>query len=263
VDRGPRLWHLRAVLLRCIEACVYSSLWLAAAAAALTAAAGQALAACAEPRCMWIAACGTLVVYNVDRLRDMTRDRVTAPERTAFVEAWRSGLVALSALAALVAGVLALGLDTRAALLLAPILALGLLHRRLKHAAYLKSMYVTGAWLAVVVGLPWSTAPQASQPGWVLACVGSAILANAIASNLRDAEAGAARIGATRALAIARSVAVLGIATALLAPPEARGLAALPGAMLVVLLRFRPTERYGLFQVDGALLVGALLALVL
>jgi hypothetical protein len=40
-----------------------------------------------------------------------------------------------------------------------------------------------------------------------------------------------------------------------------RPLAALPIAMGVALLGFRPSERYGAGVVDGALLVGALLAL--
>ena len=42
-----------------------------------------------------------------------------------------------------------------------------------------------------------------------------------------------------------------------------RPLAFLPGAVLAVLVPFRPTERYGLVAVDGALLAGALLAIAL
>ena len=47
-----------------------------------------------------LAAAGTLVVYNIDRLRDVDRDRLTCPARTRFVERWRSALTALTLLAA-------------------------------------------------------------------------------------------------------------------------------------------------------------------
>ena len=39
-----------------------------------------------------------------------------------------------------------------------------------------------------------------------------------------------------------------------------RALAAVPAAVLVSLLAFRPGERYGMWAVDGALLVGGLVA---
>ena len=50
-----------------------------------------------------LAAAGTLVVYNVDRLRDLEKDRLTAPARSAFVERWRGPLLALTAAAAVAA----------------------------------------------------------------------------------------------------------------------------------------------------------------
>jgi hypothetical protein len=92
--------------------------------------------------------------------------------------------------------------------------------------------------------------------------VGAAVLANVVLSNLRDREALAGRLGARRALPLAAAIALAGFAAALLAPPAVRPLAALPLAMAAAALRFRPSERYGALVVDGALLAGALVALV-
>jgi len=262
VDLPAGLWHLGAVLTRLLDAVVFSSLWLAAAAAVLVAASSRALGAPVDPASAALAACGTLVVYNVDRLRDIRRDHVTAPERTRFVQTHRRALVALTVLAGVGSAALAARLGRGAALLLAVVLAVGLLHRRLKRAAFIKPLYVTAAWLAVVVGLPWYTAPQPLHTGWVLASLGCALLANAIASNLRD-EAGAARIGRVRALRVARGASLVGSVAALSGPPEVRALSAVPLATLAVLLPFHPSERFGLVALDGALLAGALLALAL
>ena len=46
-------------------------------------------------------ALGTFIIYNLDRLRDVDRDRTTSPERTAFVETHRSGLTRAVVLAAI------------------------------------------------------------------------------------------------------------------------------------------------------------------
>jgi 4-hydroxybenzoate polyprenyltransferase len=248
---------------RLLDACVFSSIWLALVAAALTAASSRALGAKPSLHAVALAAFGTLVVYNVDRLRDVERDRTTAPRRTAFVERHRDGLLALTLVSGLAAAALGLAAGWCAVALLAPVLTAGLLHRRLKRLASLKPLYVVAAWLAVVVGLPWCFAAAPSHAGWVLAVLGGAMLANAIASNVRDREAGAARTGPVRALARARAAALVGLVLALAAPPAVRSLAAVPALTLAVLARFRPGEDYGLVWVDGALLAGALLALAL
>jgi hypothetical protein len=91
----------------------------------------------------------------------------------------------------------------------------------------------------------------------VTAILAASIAANAIASNVRDREAGAARVGQQRALSVARGVAGLGVALGALAPSPASALVPVPLLTLAALLGFRPTERFGLVAVDGALLLGA------
>ena len=242
---------------------------MAFAAAALVAASSRALELPVDARAVGLAFAGTFVVYNLDRLRDLERDRRTAPLRTAFVVAHQTALVRCS-LAALVLALLLLAFaGGRAGVLLLPALALGLAHRRLKHIAFFKPVYIVVAWLIVVVGLPWCLAASAgraiqpAQVGWLIAVLAASILSNAVAANVRDHEAGAARLGAERALAIARRLAVAGVVCAVLAPGSVRTLVAVPAITFAALAAFRGSERYGLVIVDGALLAGALVALVL
>lgn len=251
-----------------VDALLFSAVWVALAAAALTAAVARVLGAPQQAALATMAFAGTLVVYLVDRLRDVERDRATSPRRTAFVTRHRGALAALAATAG--AGALAVAAAVPHRALLAPLAAapLALLHRRLKRFALAKAAYVTAAWVAVVVGLPAAAAhaptgvggPGGTRWVWAAATVALAIYANAVASNVRDREAGAARVGAGRALAVARGAAAASLGVAWLAPAPAAALGWIAAATLAALLPFRRGERYGLGVVDGALIAGAVVA---
>jgi hypothetical protein len=253
---------------RIADAFLFSSLWLAVAAALLAAAASRALGAPAGLAAPALAFGGTLAVYNLDRLRDVARDRASAPARTAFVDRQRVALASLGAAGALLGAGCAAALPPRALAPLALALPLALAHRRLKRFWPAKAPYVSAGWLLVTVGVPAAAArtagagvPTLSRVGWAGAVLGLAFLGNAIASNVRDAEAGAAVVGHARALAAARLAAASGAALALFAPPPVRPLGLVALATLVALAAFRPSERYGLGVLDGALALGALGAL--
>jgi hypothetical protein len=243
----------------------FSSLWVAAAAGALCAAAGRALGAGQGPGAAVcaLAAAGTFAIYSVDRLRDVARDRHTTPRRTAFVERFGGPLRVAIALALAASGALAWQVGARALVVLVPVAALGFFHRRLKRYAWWKPFYVSGAWVAVVVGLPAVALPVPRHLGWVAVILGATILANVVASNLRDDEAVTARFGARVPLRLARGLAASSFLLALLAPAAARPLALVPLATLAVLAPFQPGELYGLIAVDGALLLGAAAACAL
>ncbi len=244
-----------------LDACLWSSAWLAGAAAALTAAASRALGVSPGPALLALVSGGTLSVYAIDRVRDLSRDRVTAPARAAFVARHRRALLALAGVAGAGAAAAALALGPRPLALAALVGALGFAHRRLKRFAPVKPVYLTFAWTAVPVGIPAAANPGAQHLGWVAGVVGATVLANVMLSNLRDQEGLAAHYGPKRTRRVAGAVLFAGLAAALLGPAAVRPLAALPAAMGAALLGFRPTERYGALFVDGALLAGALVAL--
>jgi 4-hydroxybenzoate polyprenyltransferase len=246
-----------------LEALLFSSLWVAAAAAALTGAASRALGQTPAAGPLLLAFGGTLAVYNLDRLRDLARDRASAPARSAFVERHFGVLGALGAAGAALGALGAWLAGPRAFLPLLAAAPLALAHRRLKPLWRAKALYVTAGWVLVVAGVPIAVAgarAPARGAAWTTAVLALAILANAIASNVRDAEAAAAVIGRERALGLARGAAALALLLALLAPAPVRRLAAVAGATLAAVACYRPGERYGLGVVDGALLAGGLAA---
>ena len=250
---------LRSNVTRLLEALAFSSLWIAAAAALLCGATSHAMGVAIVPSVLGLAACGTFVVYSIDRLRDLERDRSTSPRRSAFVARHDGRLRAATAVAGVASAVWAFDLGPPAWALLAPVGALGLWHRRLKRFTEWKALYITFAWVVVVVGLP-ALAGGASHLGWIVAIVGSSILANAIVSNLRDGEAATSRWGAHVPLRLATGSASVACGVALLAPPPVAPLAAIALATLGSVLAFRSEERFGLVVVDGALVVGAAVA---
>jgi 4-hydroxybenzoate polyprenyltransferase len=213
--------------------------------------------------------CGCLVVYDLDRLRDLERDRATAPRRARFVEAHRGTLRGLIAAAALTCGLLALQLGVVVWGISAGALALGLLHRRMKAHRKARVLYVTGAWLAVVVRLPTLAGVGASESTVAISAQTLAALcisnASAIASNLVcTGIAGHAdgRVADTeqRRLRAAQRIAVAGVVATLVAGPAHWPLALLPGSQAIAALGFRSDERYRHALLDVSLLAGAGLA---
>lgn len=248
---------LRAAL----DILVFSSAWLAAAAGALCVASSLAMGLRPAFSVVAVVCAGTLVVYSVDRLRDLERDRTTTPVRSAFIRRHARAMKGLGLASGVVAITLGAVLGTRALGLLALVFAVGLAHRRLKRIPFAGAAYIAAAWLLVVVGLPAIVAGGASNAVWVAAILGVTLLASTIVSDVRDVGASLDRLGPEVALQIARALAVVGIMLAALAPPVVRPLIAVPVFTLASVIWFRPGERYGLVVVDGALLAGALAAI--
>ena len=187
-----------------MDGVVFSSLWAAAVAAALVSAVTAAFGVVLPLSSVALSFFGTFVVYNVDRLRDVERDRATAPARTAFIERNRSRLVFLASTAAIASLGAAAVLPIRVAALCAGVLLVGLLHRRIKHLTGLKTAYITFAWTAVCVGIPAQLGElslRESLPTGLV--IGATIAANLIISNLRDREGGISRVPGSAAIGLA------------------------------------------------------------
>jgi hypothetical protein len=246
-----------------LDALGFGNFVVAGAAAALAAAASRAMALRPDPRIAVLAAAGTLTIYGLDRLRDAERDRRTSPLRTAFVERHRRAFAALTAAAAAVAVGAGWLAGPRTIAVAAGVAALGLAHRRIKHILVAKPIYLVLAWTAVAVALPWARDGAAREVARVTGVIALSVWANVILSNLKDAEGAAAYYGARRARRVALAACAAALALALAGPGEVRRFAGLPVLMALAVLGFRPSERYAAWVVDGALLLGAGIALVL
>jgi len=254
---------MTSALRSAIDALVFSNLWMAAAAGALVAATSRAMGTAVHPEAVGLAFSGTLVVYNVDRLRDLQRDRHESPDRSRFVTEHRGRLSALTGAAAAASLYFSIRAGWSAVWALLPVLAMGLCHRRLKRFENAKILYIAAAWTWVGFGLPAVLVDDPQHLRWIAAILALTMLANVIAFNVRDEGAPVERIRRRGALQLARIGTAIGAGLGAFAPGPAAALAAIPLATLLALIGLRPTERYSPLVVDGALLVGSLAALVL
>lgn len=251
---------MTSVLRSWLDALVYSNLWMAGAAGALVAATSRAMEVAIRTEAVGLAVAGTLMVYNVDRLRDLPRDQHASRDRSAFVAAHERQLIVLAGAAAAASLYFAARAGWRATLMLLPVLGVGLFHRRLKHFENAKIIYIAASWTCVGFGLPAVLAPGAQATQWVAAILAATMLANVIAFNVRDTGASTERVRRQHALQFARICAIIGVALGALAPSPSNALVAIPLVTLLALIGYRPTERFSPLFVDGALLVGSLIA---
>jgi hypothetical protein len=205
----------------------------------------------------FLAASGTFIIYNLDRLRDVARDRSTSPLRTRFVLRNQRRLSVAVGIASIGFAIKLLTVPLPVTLLCLAVGLIGLLHRRLKVLPALKTAYVSLAWVAACVGMPWLASGQADGGAWLAGILLASLTANLIASNLPNDEAGAVGGSAMSTLWLARAMTVLAIGIALAAPAPLLALVWIPLSESLALARFDNTERYRLVAVDGALLVGA------
>jgi hypothetical protein len=245
------------------DAFAYSSGLAAAVGAALTLVASRAFDAPDEMRWIFLVTAGTFIIYNVDRLRDLERDRITAPSRTAFILRNRKWLYAGLVLASSCFAAVLWGTPPRMILLCLIIGLVGLFHRRIKEQPALKALYVSVAWTAACVGLPWLASREHPLGPWITGVFLACLAANLIVSNLRDNELMTRmRIEGRRkkVLWAARGLIVLAIGGTLLGPDPLGALVWVPVSEGLALIGFRPTERYSHLAVDGGLFIGALVA---
>ncbi|RKZ13251.1 hypothetical protein DRQ32_01990 [bacterium] len=225
-----------------VELLVRSGIWVGACAVALLAASARSMGVGPDFGLLALAGLGTAGVYGFDRW------------------ATRGGSPAGWILPCLVAGVLGLRQPPQAILILVAVCALALVHVRLRDLPWAKPVYIALAWIGVVVGLPWVLRGSAPAPV-ALGPVALAIAANVLACDAVDREAEAAQIAPKKVWWIARAVAAAGVAVAF--AMGAAPLATIPGCLLLALVRWPADRRFAERVLDGALLVGALAAIVL
>jgi len=246
--------------IRVLDPLVFSSLWAAAVTPWLMYAAADANGFPLPAAAAVLGFAGTLVVYGLDRLRDLARDRVTKPARSAFVTRHAGSLRGMYSLAVPVGVIALVQLPPASWLPVGLAGGLGLFHRRLKGTPALEVAYVAFAWVTICIGLPVTAAR-----GSLAAAVPSAsVLALVLAANLVASNAAEPGVGPTRRLA-AKAVALCTAGLVVCALPGAQTLwpIALFELLAVAGLAAGPTdtERYGPVVIDGALPVGAAVAL--
>ena len=280
---APRPWGRRL-----LEALLYSSAWLAGAAAAQTAATfrqGPA-AGGVSGRVVALVFAATLLVYNLDAVLPFKhRQPAGGSGRKAWQQRHRRGLALLAVGAALAAGYLFLA-DGWGRYLpaLLPLAALALLYswplgrwrgqrRALREVPLLKVFLIAGVWSAITVGLPTLARHRPlAEAGGLLAQRFCLVLALAIVFDIRDLSRDRAAgtrtfpvvlgLGGAKAVALAFLAGAVGLGLARGVPPLGLGLTAASAATVIGLAEERRSDYFFALLADGVLLVPALLYLV-
>ena len=142
--------------------------------------------------------------------------------------------------------------------ILVGVCGLALVHARLRHLPWAKPLYITTAWIGVVIGLPWVLRGPGPVPA-VLVPLSLAVVANVLACDAVDREAEAAQIDPRKVWWLARVLALIGMIAGLMSP-GVRVIAVVPGFLLLALIPWPASRRWAERGLDGALLLGALLA---
>jgi 4-hydroxybenzoate polyprenyltransferase len=262
-----RIWNPKALSLA--EAVlVDSGVGIALTAAVLLAAASHALGSRIGAGTLALVFLGSLGVYLIDRLRDLRRDCEAHPDRSRRIAAHSRGATA-TALGSIVGAVGLAWFEPRPVqLLLAFVFALALAHHWIKHIAWVKPLYIALSWWAVTVGVPFAhhagrraDPPRAEDWATVLP-LGLAIAANVLACDAADREAEANQFSPQSVWWVARVVAWSGGLIAIVVGGASAQLAPVPLCVAISLVLYRPTPRWTTTAVDGALLVGGVVALL-
>lgn len=273
---------------RGLNALLYSSVWLAGAAAAQTAVTfRQGLTPGAVGyRVVLLVFAATLLVYNLDAVLPFKhRQPAGTSGRKAWQQRHRHALALLAAGAALVAGLLFI-VDSwwRYLPALLPLAALALLYswplarwrgrrRALREVPLLKVFLIAGVWSAITVGLPLLAMEHPLAEGAeLLAQRFCLVLALAIVFDIRDLSRDRAAgtrtfpvvMGQTRAKAVA--LAFLAVAMVLGyergVPPMSLGLTGISAAAVILLAHQGRSDYFFALLADGVLLVPAVAYLV-
>lgn len=275
---------------RALDALLFSSGWLAGAAAAQTAASFRRWPAAAgggHGRVVALVFAATLLVYNLDAVLPFKHRQPAAGNgRKAWQQRHRRALTALAGAAALAAGYLFLadGWGRYLPVLLPlTVLALGYSwplvrwagqRHALREVPLLKGFLIAGVWSAITVGLPALVLhrPLAEALG-LLAQRFCLVLALTIVFDIRDLSRD--RVAGTRTFPVAlgvagaRAVALVFLAAATMlgyergVPPLGLGLTALAAAAVILLAKERRSDYFFALLADGVLLVPAVLYFLL
>ncbi|GAB3877622.1 hypothetical protein GCM10028824_38030 [Hymenobacter segetis] len=278
----------RPFLRRAFDALLFSSVWLAGAAAAQTAASFRRWPAAGgvNGRVVALVFAATLLVYNLDAVLPFKhRQPAAGSGRKAWQQRHRRGLAALAGIAALAAGYFFLADGWwRYLPALLPLTVLALVYswplvrwqgqrRALREVPLLKGFLIAGVWSAITVGLPALALhhPLAEAAG-LLGQRFCLVLALTIVFDIRDLSrdraAGTRTFPVVLGLAGAKAVALAFLAAAMLlgfergVAPLGLWLTGLSAATVILLADERRNDYFFAFLADGVLLVPAVLYFV-
>ena len=129
--------------------------------------------------------CGTLVIYNLDHLKDINSDKSTNPKRVKFISENKLLIYFITGSSAFlsVLSVYMIGLQL-IPLILLPFL-FGLMHRIIKNSPLFSAFYITLSWLMITVYLPAYLTDNPKEVITLSVVIGIFLFCNAYTSSIR------------------------------------------------------------------------------
>lgn len=202
---------------------------------------------------------GTLLIYNIDHLKDIKIDKFTNPGRTQFVENYRNYLLVLIVISILASTYLFFKIEFQQTKILIPVFIIGIFHWKLKKNTIFSIIYITLSWTIVIVIFPSIGEIYPKKGLFFTALIfGLTFLANAsvfVASEHKSKTI-------SKTVFFAKLITVGGVILASVFGYATIPFMFIPGLTLFALFFYKPTEKYNLFFMDGALLLGGILSVL-
>lgn len=200
---------------------------------------------------------GTLLIYNLDHLKDIGSDRFTNPERTKFIYKNELLLKTIVVISFAISTYLFFYIGIDMTSILIPVFVIGVFHWKLKNNQLFSIIYITLSWTVVVVIFPTLGVVDKNNNLLLTAIImGLSFLANATVFMASEN-----KFRHTTVL-IAKVLVFIAVIVAILSPSQLKPFAFIPGLTFIALLFYKPVERYNLIYMDGSLLVGGILCVL-
>jgi len=130
--------------------------------------------------------CGTLVIYNLDHLKDINSDRTTNPLRVNFIIKNKRLIYLITGLSMFLSILAVYYLGIKLIPIIVVPFFLGLIHRIIKNSPLVSAIYITLSWLMITVYLPAFLTDNPKEIIILSIVVGIFLFCNAYASSIRQ-----------------------------------------------------------------------------
>ena len=129
--------------------------------------------------------CGTLVIYNLDHLKDINSDKNTNPKRVNFIKDNTRLIYLITGLSMLLSLLAVYHLGIRILPIIVLPFLLGLIHRIIKNSPLFSALYITLSWLMITLYLPAFLTDNPKNIITLSIIVAIFLFCNAYASSIR------------------------------------------------------------------------------
>ena len=200
--------------------------------------------------------CGTLVIYNLDHLKDIDSDKTTNPKRVNFILSNKLLIYFIIGVSVVLSLLAVYFLGTHLVPLIILPFLFGLMHRIIKNSPVFSAVYITLSWLMITVYLPAYITGKPKEIIFLSIIIGVLLFLNAYTSSLRQKYYAAAYVRYMMYLSLSLILLLIIIRGNYL------GLIPLSFFTTMALTNYIDDENYEVIFLDGLQLSGAVISVL-